>query len=60
MKFLKGDLVYASRAPLRGEGWPGHEVLGVVYAIVDEGVWVEWPGGIICLHRGWDLTGIDR
>ena len=39
MRFRKGDLVESHAAPIRGEGWPGPEVLGVVYAIVDEGIW---------------------
>ena len=60
MKFEKGDLVKSYGEPLRGEGWPGPDVLGVVYAVVDEGIWVQWPGGIICLHRTLDLTNIDR
>ena len=60
MNFEKGDLVNASGPPLRGEGWPGPDVLGVVYAVVDEGIWVQWPGGIVCLHRPFDLTNIDR
>ena len=60
MKFEKGDLVKAWRPPLRGEGWPGIDVLGVVYAVVDEGIWVHWPGGIVCLHRPFELTNIDR
>ena len=60
MKFEKGDLVKAYGEPLRGDGWPGTDVLGVVYAIVDEGIWVQWPGGIVCLHRALDLTNIDR
>ena len=60
MNFQKGDLVKSYGKPLRGEGWPGHDVLGVVYAIVDEGIWVQWPGGIVCLHRPFDLTNIDR
>ena len=59
MSFRKGNLVYAYGSPIRGEGWPGPEVLGVVYAIVKEGVWVEWPGGVVCLHRILDLTSID-
>ena len=58
--FEKGNLVYAYGSPIRGGGWPGNEVLGVVYAIVDEGVWVEWPGGFVCLHRMADLTTIDN
>jgi len=55
----KGNLVYALAPPIRGEGWPGLEVLGVVYAIAKEGIWVEWPGGIVCLHHFTDLTSID-
>ena len=60
MRFRKGNLVYASRAPLRGEGWPGVEVLGVVHAVIDEGIWVQWPGGIVCLHSPLELTSIDN
>lgn len=60
MKFEKGDLVKAWAPPLRGEGWPGIDVLGVVYAVVDEGIWVQWPGGVVCLHRFLDLTNIDK
>jgi hypothetical protein len=60
MAFSKGDLVYAYGSPIRGEGWPGEYVLGVVYSIVDEGIWVQWPGGIVCMHRVGDLTNIDN
>ena len=56
----KGNLVYATAPPIRGEGWPGLEVLGVVYAISKEGIWVEWPTGVVCLHRFADLTSIDN
>ena len=59
LMFDKGNLVHAYRSPIRGEGWPGPDVLGVVYAIVKEGVWVEWPGGNLSLHRIADLTNID-
>ena len=59
MVFEKGNLVHAYGTPIRGEGWPGRDVLGVVYAIVDEGIWVQWPGGNLCLHRPADLTNID-
>ena len=55
----KGHLVYATAEPIRGAGWPGLEVLGVVYAIAKEGIWVKWPGSTICLHRFVDLTSID-
>ena len=58
--FDKGDLVWGVVPPIRGEGYPGPEVLGVVYAVVDEGIWVQWPGGIVCLHRALDLTNIDK
>mgnify|MGYP001224888038 CR=1 FL=1 len=58
--FDKGDLVYAYRSPIRGEGWPGAEVLGVVHAVTEEGVWVHWPGGVVCLHRLIDITSIDK
>ena len=60
MVLTKGMLVWAHEAPLRGSGWPGVEVLGVVYAIVKEGVWVKWPDGCLCLHRRFDLTSPDN
>ena len=60
MRFRKGDLVYSWGKPLRGEGWPGPDVLGVVHAVVKEGVWVHWPSGVVCLHRHLDLTNVDN
>ena len=60
MAFSKGDLVYAYGSPIRGEGWPGEYVLGVVHSQDDEGVWVSWPGEVLCLHRLVDLTNIDN
>lgn len=60
MVLSKGMLVWAHEPPIRGRGWPGIEVLGVVYAIIEDGVWVEWPGGHLCLHRPLGLTSPDR
>jgi len=55
----KGDLVWGLVPPIRGEGYPGPEVLGVVYAIISEGIWVEYPGGVLCLFRLLDLESAD-
>ena len=57
--FNKGDLVWGVMPPVRGEGYPGPEVLGVVYATCPEGVWVEYPGGILCLFGSLSLESAD-
>ena len=55
----RGDLVWGVVPPVRGEGYPGPEVLGVVYASSPEGIWVEYPGGILCLFASMSLESAD-
>ena len=57
--FDKGSLVWAVCPPIKGAGWPGPEVLGVVYTIAKEGIWVQFPGGPICLFSPVTLTSAD-
>lgn len=55
----KGSLVWGVYPPIRGEGYPGPKVLGIVYAHVEEGTWVEYPGGYLCLFRSLHLESAD-
>ena len=55
----KGSLVWGIEPPIHGEGWPGHEVLGIICTYTKEVIWVEYPDGVMCLFNIMSIQSAD-